>query len=175
VAGELGDGPDAALARQLHRDGLLPLETLQGLVAEARALRAGDPAASLAGLAVQRGLLTAAALEAAAGRARAPPATRLGPHRLVRELGRGGMGIVHEAVHEETGARCAVKTLVVAVAGDPAAVGGLWERVVEEGVLAPWRAVAATRRRLARPAEQDVQAWLQAALGAEEPPAPFPG
>ncbi|MBI3865096.1 MAG: serine/threonine protein kinase [Planctomycetia bacterium] len=39
------------------------------------------------------------------------PVRQLGSYRLVRELGRGGMGIVFEAVHENTGQRVAVKLL----------------------------------------------------------------
>jgi serine/threonine protein kinase len=39
------------------------------------------------------------------------PAPRLGKFRLVRELGRGGMGSVFEAVHMQRGHRVALKTL----------------------------------------------------------------
>src|SRR5262249_54923450 len=39
---------------------------------------------------------------------------RLGEYRLVRRLGRGGMGVVHEGVHEATGRRVAVKFIDVA-------------------------------------------------------------
>jgi eukaryotic-like serine/threonine-protein kinase len=47
----------------------------------------------------------------------APAASRLGDYRLVRELGRGGMGAVFEAVHLGRGYRVALKTLP-AVSGD---------------------------------------------------------
>jgi tetratricopeptide (TPR) repeat protein len=41
----------------------------------------------------------------------APAASRLGDYRLVRELGRGGMGVVFEAVHVVRGNRVALKLL----------------------------------------------------------------
>jgi serine/threonine protein kinase len=36
---------------------------------------------------------------------------RIGSYRIVRELGRGGMGIVYEAVHDQLGQRAVIKTL----------------------------------------------------------------
>ena len=46
---------------------------------------------------------------------------RIGQYRITRELGRGGMGVVYEAVHERIGQHAAVKTLTEARVGDPGA------------------------------------------------------
>ena len=43
----------------------------------------------------------------------------LGPYRLGKTLGRGGMGSVYEAQHEKTGERVAVKLIAAAIADEP--------------------------------------------------------
>jgi serine/threonine-protein kinase len=45
---------------------------------------------------------------------------RIGPYKVVRELGRGGMGAVYEAIQEPIGRRVAVKILHSKYAQDPA-------------------------------------------------------
>ena len=49
-----------------------------------------------------------------------------GPYRVVGQLGVGGMGVVHRAVHRETGASAALKTVIVE---DPVLLAGLRREV----------------------------------------------
>lgn len=46
------------------------------------------------------------------------PIERLGPYRIERLLGRGGMGAVYAGVHQETGQRAAIKVLAEMLATD---------------------------------------------------------
>jgi serine/threonine-protein kinase len=62
-------------------------------------------ASELAGLAATDRLLAGVP-----GDAEPPPPERLGDFRIVRRVGRGGMGVVYEAVQEPFGRRVAVKT-----------------------------------------------------------------
>ncbi len=43
---------------------------------------------------------------------------QLGPYRIIRVLGRGGMGTVYEGIHDETGQRAAIKSLPPSLAED---------------------------------------------------------
>src|SRR6478736_2142388 len=51
---------------------------------------------------------------------RVMPLERLGPYKLARMLGRGGMGAVYAAVNETTGEKAAIKLLSAHLADDDA-------------------------------------------------------
>ncbi|MDA1049007.1 MAG: serine/threonine-protein kinase [Planctomycetota bacterium] len=53
---------------------------------------------------------------------------QLGPYRIIRVLGRGGMGTVYEGIHDETGQRAAIKALPLVLADD----GNFRERFIGE-------------------------------------------
>ena len=56
------------------------------------------------------------------------PLEQLGPYKIGRQIGRGGMGAVYDAVHETTGQPAAVKVLIQHLA----AVAGFRDRFVAE-------------------------------------------
>ena len=103
------------------------LVTRDRLEACARRREASTGTASLADFLVDGGDLDAQDAVKAAEEARAleaslapdlPGESRLGEFRLVREIGRGGMGIVYEAEQEPLGRRVALKVLPAGAALD---------------------------------------------------------
>ena len=52
----------------------------------------------------------------------------LGDFRIIREIGRGGMGVVYEAIQLSLGRRMALKVLPMAATLDPQALGAFQER-----------------------------------------------
>jgi tetratricopeptide (TPR) repeat protein len=75
---------------------------------------------------VHENLKLVAPLRGAVGAAIAAPAAsdRIGPYRVIRELARGGMGVVYEAEQDQPRRRIALKVLSVALASD-----GRYERL----------------------------------------------
>ena len=117
--GGFSDGPDTALARQLHARGLVDAGTLRVCLDEVRRRRSGGAPAALAGLLVQRRLVALPELLALTQPQTSPgsPAAlprRFGPYERVRLLGQGGMGAVFEVRHSLSGATFALKTLTQA-------------------------------------------------------------
>ena len=119
------DGLDTALARVLHEQGSVDLGSLQRALEEVRLERSTDPGQSLALTLQRQDLVSREALERAfealgerAGRGHEAALQRLGippdlgPYRVARELSRGGMGAIHEIVHETSGVSFALKTIL---------------------------------------------------------------
>lgn len=134
---------DEALARHLAWEGLVAAQLLRQRLGEVRGRRGERPGLTLADHLFASGDLGGAALDQALARVRArqdieaahtpslaAPA-HFGPYRVVREVAQGGMGAVYEAVHSETGARVAIKTLIGARDAQSAAQLERFRREVE--------------------------------------------
>jgi serine/threonine protein kinase len=64
-----------------------------------------------------------------------PPVTRLGKYTLLSERGRGGMGVVYEALDSELGRKVALKMLMTSPAQNPAQASQEEERFLREARL----------------------------------------
>jgi serine/threonine protein kinase len=121
------DGLDTALARLLDRSGCVSREELVRALQEVRAGRGENPSLSLGAHLLSRGAVSAADLDQALAQLAAPAQPcaasphQIGPYRVLRVLGAGGMGKVFAVEHVETGRREALKTVDVALDPDEAA------------------------------------------------------
>lgn len=107
------DALDLAFARHVRQIGLItPEQVTSALQTQARNLQEGKTI-SVADALVQLGLLTAAQKESLEKKVRDQQAgvTQLGPYKLVKKLGEGGMGAVYLAVDPATQRNVAVKVL----------------------------------------------------------------
>jgi WD40 repeat protein/predicted Ser/Thr protein kinase len=122
-------GPDTRVGLKAVEAGLLS-EAQLAQVRRQLATQAAPPPLSAA--LVAKGLLTAAQVE---GFRSGGLAKRIGKYRLIRELGRGGMGVVYEAEDVGLKRRCALKTMIEAEGVDPKERRFEEERFVREARL----------------------------------------
>jgi serine/threonine protein kinase len=113
---------DRRLGERLVGSGRLSRDQLQACLAEQQA-RGGAQRIRLAAIFLEKGVLAAPAPapvpDAETAAAIADPARRVGGYALVKEIGRGAVGVVYRGVHVATGKLVAIKTIV-----DPNRRGG---------------------------------------------------
>ncbi len=128
----------------LKRGLVTPQQLREALSAQSREAAAGHPARLLGDVLVARGAISKAQLQALLAeqggrRPAAPPSpapgragASLGKYLLTRQLGRGAMGVVYEAVDSELDRRVALKLLLAGSSADSGELSAEEERFVRE-------------------------------------------
>jgi len=134
------DAFDATLGtRALQHGFVTPDQLKEAIVEQARDLtRRKEGVRPLGDILVAKGYLTPEQIRKLlpqASSAPAPDGTPFGKYRLLRELGRGGMGVVYEALETALGRKVALKTMIVNPAADPDSARLDEERFLREAQL----------------------------------------
>ena len=138
--GRRKDAADSYLGTKALQEGLITLEQLKDALSEqARDLaERKEGVRPLGAILIAKKALTLSQVQALLHPPSRPaPAgsVSFGKYQLLKELGRGGMGVVYEALDSELGRKVAIKTMIVNPAADPPSAKLDEERFLREARL----------------------------------------